>query len=91
MQWFMIHDALSEHTAHDHRWLVAGFEFASHSPGVNPPLQLDSWVVVIDQMSDLILHYCLFVVLKGWSLMSASRLLCVQGLWLLVCLWSVHW
>ena len=96
MQWFMIHDALFEHAVQGHHWLVAGLESVSlpqvvQTPGVTLLLELEDWVVAIGRLSDLILYCCLFVVLKGWSLMSASGLQYVQDLWLLVCLWSVHW
>ena len=91
----MIHGALFEHTAHDHHWLVVGFEFGSlsqavHTPGVDSPLEPEGWVVVVGHLSDLILYCCLFVVLKEQSQMAAS-LMEPLDLWLLVCLWSVPW
>ena len=44
-------DALSERTAQDHRWLVAGLESVSldlpvHKPGVDSPLEPEGWAVV---------------------------------------------
>ena len=88
--------ALLEHTAQGHH---------HRSLGVDSPLELkgwvvlrshqifhcllkrslQSWVVMSGHLSDLNL-YCQW---KGWVLMSASSLLCSQGLWLLVCLWFV--
>ena len=93
----MIVSALSEHTVQGHHWqLVDGLQSVSldqavHIPGVDSPLEPEGWAVVIDQLSDLILHCCQSVALKEWSLMFALRLQCVQDLWLLVCLWSVQW
>ena len=56
-------DALSEHTAQGHHWLVAGLESvslpqAAHTPGVNLPLEPEGWAAVSG-------HLTLHCLLKG--------------------------
>ena len=82
-------DALFEHTAQGHHWVVGGLESLSlpeavHIPGVDPPLEPEGWAVVGGNLTP----HC---PLKGdlWHcLMTGSRLMCFQDLWQLV--WFVH-
>ena len=44
-------DALFQHTAQDHHWLVAGLESVSlpqavHTPGVDSPMEPEGWAAV---------------------------------------------
>ena len=70
-------DALSEHTAQGHHWLVAGLESvsltqAAHTLGVDSPLEPGGWAVVGG-------HWTPHCLLKGECLTTGSRLQCFQS------------
>ena len=66
-------DALSEHTAQGHHWLVAGLESVSltqavHTSGLDFPLEPESWTVVSDRLTP----HCLLMWELWQCLMTGS-------------------